>query len=126
MSDTFLFKGRYQIKPPPTNIDLSGDFEIVADIQESLAVSKRLATVVSLAADPAETVNMADITSAAIVIIKSDVEVIVRLTTTAGATQAIGGVKFMMLKCEANPVTAITLQRNAGVLTTCRVTLAEV
>lgn len=126
MSDTFTFKGRYQVKPPPTNVDLSGDFEIAADIMESLAVSKRLATVVSLTADPAETINMADITNAAVVIIKSDYPVTVRLTSASGASQLIAGVKFMVLLCSATPVTAITLQRTPSQTTSCRILLAEV
>lgn len=126
MSSTFQFKGRFDIKPSPTSTDLSGDFEIAADVLERLEVTKRLATVVALGADGVETLNMADIANAAVVIVKADNEVIVRVTTSAGATQAIGGVTFLMLLCTDDPVTAITLERAAGIATVCRVTLAEV
>lgn len=124
--DTFQLKGRLTVVHPPTSTDPSGDFDISAEILERLAVSRRLATAVVLAADPAETLNMADITSAAIVMIKADHPITVAVTTTAGAAQVIGGVTFWFVRCADAPITAITLQRAAGTLTTCRVVLAEV
>lgn len=125
MNSTFTFKGQYQIKPPPTKVDLSGDFEIVADILETLAVSKRVASAVTLVDAVVEPLNMADITRAAVIIVKSDKPVTVRLTTAAGVAQALGGVTFMVLLCAADPVTAVTMQGALG-STECRILLAEV
>lgn len=129
MSDTFLLKGRLSITPPCTNTDTSGDFEITTDITESMALSKRHATVVSLTTDSIEQVNMADLASASVVMIKSTAPITVYTTTLAGTQQAISGVRFLLLLGSADPspdpVTLLSVRRQPGMATSCRVILGE-
>lgn len=123
--DTFKLLGRYYIKPPVTSNTLSGDMTIESDLDEELALSLKYSQLMQLSVDGAQSVNMGGITSAALVIVKSDLPVALLLTSIMGVSSIIPVDNFIALITSTNPITAIALQRPTGLFTNVRMTLGQ-
>jgi len=120
---TFTLSGKYSLRPPvgPTGVN---DTTIAVDLSETITILSGKASIpVTLAADGAEAVAFGDIASANIVIIHCDAKVIARFTSADGTTQAVPVDDLLLLITEAVPITALTLQRVAGILTNAQVVL---
>lgn len=125
MQDTFKLLGKYEIIPPAQRTDLSGDPEIVAILDEELALTLKYAQVMQLTANGDTTVSLGGITNASLLIVKTDQPVTLKITTGLGAAQVIGVNKFLCLITTTVPITALTIARPTDVLTNARIVLGQ-
>jgi len=124
VSDAFTLQGSYAVTPltPPA----SGDFDVIASIDERVVLRHKHADSIDLSADPAQPVNFGGVVGAHVVVLKSlggKVDAIV--TTADGAAQIIPFETFLVLINQTVPVTALSLQRVVATLTTVKVFLGE-
>src|SRR3990172_819275 len=106
MADTFAVRGYAAVTQSPVATP-SGDFSVFATLEESLGLTKKHATTVSLDADPVEVVSLGDVANAHVVVISNVVggEIKVRLTSAAGTTQVIPVSKLLILISTVSPIT---------------------
>lgn len=124
MGDVFTLQGSYSVTPlsPPA----SGDFDVIAAIDERVVLQRKHADSIDLAADPAQAVNFGGVQNAHVVVLKSlGGKVNAILTTSAGVAQVIPFETFLVLINLTAPATALSLQRVVGTLTTVKVFLGE-
>lgn len=125
MSDVFTLKGTYQVVHGATDTDPSADFDISSAFNETMNVKRKLGQTVSLDADGAETISLGDLAGCHVLLIRGSADVTVRVTTLLGAAQIIPAGKVLFMMNTTNPVTALTIQRQAGVSTTVRIVACE-
>lgn len=125
MSTDFSLQGRWQATPKLASVSASGCPTIGAQFAEGIILAKRHYTEPTLDADAVEAVSFGDVTSAHVVLIKSDKKVTVRLTSVEGAIQIVPVDTLLYLISESVPYTAIDLTRVAGQSTTVKILLGE-
>lgn len=124
MASTFVLSGTYQAMPGfgmP-----SGDPLITAPVDERQTLELELAGQLLLTADAPVAVPFGGLTSASVFVLKVvGGPVKVRLTSSAGATQVVPCDTFLSLMSGTVPFTAITVEREPGVITTCKFFLGQ-
>lgn len=123
MSDAFKLLGSYEFTPltQPSSFAQS----TTAPVSESVTVSAKMSTDVTLTTDSPTVVPFGGVTNAHIVILKSTGgKVRARVTSADGSAQAIPFDTYWILMSDSVPITAIDLTRVAGTETTVRVFLA--
>lgn len=124
MADAFKLAGSFEATPL-TN-PLSFAQAITAAISESVTLSARQSTDMTLSSDSAAPVAFGGVTNANVVILKSTGgKVKARITSADGAVQAVPFDTYWILMSDTVPITAIDLTRVAGVETTVRVFIAQ-
>lgn len=123
MSDAFKLNGSYQALP--LSAPLSFAPTITANIDEALTILAKQVSEMTLNADAPASVAFGGVTNAHIVILKADNKVKALVTSADGVAQAVPFDTYWILMSESVPVTAITLTRVPGTVTTVRVFLAE-
>ncbi len=124
MQDTFKLDGHYSIRPPINSTTLSGDMSIESDLHEELALTLKYSQLLQLTVDGPQVINMGGITSAALLIVKSDFPISLILTSILGVA-VVPVDKFIAMITSTQPITALSVQRPTGLLTTVRLTLGQ-
>jgi hypothetical protein len=123
MSDSFKLNGSYQALPLAAPLSFAPT--VTANIDEALTLNAKQISEMTLNADAPAAVAFGGVTNAHIVILKADNKVKALITSADGAAQAVPFDTYWILMSESVPVTAITLTRVPGTVTTVRVFLAE-
>jgi len=127
VSETFALRGYISVTQGPVATP-TGDFGLTALLESTLTLSKKHAATVSLDADAVEVISLGDIATADVLVITNVTggQIVVRITTAAGATQIVPVTDTLLLISTTSPITAIDMQRVAGVVTTCNILVGEV
>lgn len=143
ISGTAQLTGRFRYMPPVPNADGSSNPTWLSDVLEAMACSGRKEEEYTLLADGDTTVNFGSLAAGAhLVVVKvtpnvgippspgfpngvpaAPNPVVVKLTSLAGAAQAITVDGFLFLLSQTVPYTAMTVARSISVQTTVRVLL---
>lgn len=123
MADTFILAGKYAIRPPVSSLGVNAP-AVTTELSESFGILQKAVVPLTLGADSAEAVAFGDVANAHVVVIHASAKVIARFTSADGSSQIVP-CDMLMLKSLTVPITALTLQRQAGVATTVTVVLAE-
>ncbi len=124
MADAFQLQGSYAVKPLSSPLSFAPS--ILADINESRTLKAKQVADMSLASDAAAAVDFGGVANANIVVLKAvGGKVAAAITSADGVAQVIPFDSYLILMSESVPITAITLTRVAGTVTTVRVFLGE-
>jgi hypothetical protein len=142
ISGTVQLAGRIRYAPPVPTSDWSANPSWLSDVLEVMACSGRKEEEYTLAADGDTAVNLGSLSGANLVVVKvmptvgippspgfpngvpaAPNPVVVKLTSTAGAAQALVVDGLLFLLSAGTPYTAMTVARSAGVQTVVRVLL---
>lgn len=129
MTYAFLLTGTLDVQPPAASFSPSGDFNFHAQLEESLSLTLKHVTTVSLTSDSALSVSLGDLPSAHVLFLRLQSgtgPVLAQITTSAGASQIVPVDPFFLLIASGAPVTAFTLQRAPGIATVVEVLLGYV
>lgn len=115
MSTHYLKRaGSATIEPPGGNP--SGQPTTLVQIDDTLALSNFLSTVVYLTTDSPVSVSLGPLTGVNYLSIRSgDAATRARLTSSVGSTQAVSVYPFLEVRSDTVPITAIDLTRTAGI-----------
>jgi hypothetical protein len=94
-------------------------------INEVVTLDEKNLDQYTLTADAAQAVSFGGVTNAHVVIVSADRPITVRLTSAAGAVQAIPVDDQIVIISRTSPFTAITLTRTPATLTNVNVFLGE-
>lgn len=144
ISGVVKLSGRLSYGPLATSLDVSGNASLLADILAQLPCSAHKDEEYTLTVDGDTVVPFGSLTSASLVIITvqpnvgippsaavplgqqaSLAPITAKLTSPAGAAQAIPVDRFMCIFAESVPFTALSIARPAGIIITARVQLFQ-
>lgn len=123
MADTFLFSGA--LTSASSNTSASAEVAFSAPVSERMTLDDKFYTSLTLTTDSATTVNFGALSEANVIMVKSDRKVMLRLTSTDGATQAVPVDSFFLLMSGDVGITAIDATRVAGQETRLVIFLGE-
>tara|TARA_Y100000593_G_scaffold86192_1_gene164457 strand:- start:217 stop:603 length:387 start_codon:yes stop_codon:yes gene_type:complete len=125
MADTFNLTGSYSSTPASVGTS-SGGATISAPVDETVQLASRTQIELVLSADPAVAVSIPAAANINVVIIRTvGGKVKARFTSSDGATQGVPVDPFAVVISESVNITALDVQRVAGVETTVKVFLGE-
>lgn len=131
MAYPFELRGKLKVDLPPASSEVTtaGDLAFQATILERMSLAAKHADVVTLGADPEEEVSFGDLGSAHVVMLRvltlDAGTVLARLTHADGTDQVVPVDPALHLFCSSSPITALSLQRSAGVAARVSVFLGE-
>jgi len=116
----YVLSGTLEIALPPAVVSKAGGKTLFkVDLLEELEISNYKTTVISLDADGQEAVAFDDVVEADSVFLYvrslESGNILVRLTHADGTLQAIPFSSMFFLTSSTSPITAMTLERSAGV-----------
>ena len=124
MSSIFRLNGSYTTTPQTGNP--SGQPSVNAHIDEMDGLVRQAISTIQLTVDTAVSVDLCGLTQVNVLILKTvGGKVRVDLTSADGANQSVPVDSFFVLRTQTVPITAITLTRVAGTLTTVSTFLGE-
>lgn len=126
MADTFNFNG--SITTTPLGLPNSFVASLSIPIQESFTLDAKTSGEVTLSSDSAAPLNFGGVTDANVVTLKvlpGAAPVTAAITWANGTAQKVPIDTYTVLMSEGFPLTAITLTRTAGVLTTVEYFLGQ-
>ena len=145
ISGTAQLSGRIKYAPPVPTADWSSNPVWTTDVLESLACSARKEEEYTLTADGDTAVNFGSLAGANLVVVKvmpnvgippspgfpngvpaAPSPIVVKLTSAAGAAQAVAVDGFMFVLSAGVAYTALSIARPAGVQVTVRIQLFAV
>lgn len=124
MADAFKLLGSYETQPLSNPLSFAA--LLSTPINEVKQIKAKQLMDIELDSDPAVPIDFGGVTDAHIVVLKAvGGPVVATIDSAAGSAQLIPFDTYWILMSETNPITALSLTRAPGTVTTCRVFLAE-
>lgn len=126
VADTLKLRAFLDVRSPITVEDISRLCAVEVIVE--MAVTNKLMTTIVLGSDGATAIDFSGLSVANVIFLRSSEKIIARLTSASGTTQAIPVDTFLCLASSTagTGITALTLERLAGVATDVQLVLAEV
>ena len=124
MSDVYHLSGSYNTKP--LGGSLSGDPSLSSFLDESVVLVNKTLSYYELTTDPVVSVNLCGLSAVNVLVVKTiGGKVRVRITSSDGSTQSIPVDSLLVIHSASVDITAIDVQRVAGITTQVRIFLGE-